>query len=271
MTSATGVGVIAVALLALGMLGLGLRTWIASYVDRTVGAKFDKELEAVRSDLRVKENKITALQSNVLSGRAERRTLLSKRRIEAIEHLWSEVLKLDAFTWPATVTGILKMDAVGDRTKNDPNIRRFLETISGGDLLDKLKEMRPEAARPFVPVQVWNLFAAYRGLLIYCFMRLKILSFGMGDEKLFKDEEVIREIKEVMPHFSDYLDKWGVTGAVQLMRPLRELIFEAVRTALTNDDEDLENVVASGRVMSLINELDETLSHHSPPAKAHMG
>lgn len=217
----------------------------------------------MRSDLRRKEAKIGALQQNVLSGRAGRQSILDRRRIEALENLWREVVKLNIFLWPAQMLVLLKLDEIDKRAARDPNVRQFMETISGGDHKEKMEDMRAEIERPYVPLQVWKLFSAYRSLLIFCYMRLRVSSLGMGGENMFKDEEVTKEIKGVMPHFSDYLDKYGVSGAAGLAHPLRELVFEAIRTALSSNESDVENAVASNQIVNLINELNQKMAEQT--------
>ena len=60
-----------IALIVIGvatLIGLGVRTWLRSYFEGAVAHQSGKELEAVRSDLHIKESEIAALQSNALSG-----------------------------------------------------------------------------------------------------------------------------------------------------------------------------------------------------------
>src|SRR4051812_19881051 len=119
--------ILLISVAVLGVIGvlarLALQTWVKTLVEKSVTSKFEKELEAVRSDLRVKEGKITALQGSVLSGRAGRQAILDKRRIEAVENLWREVNKLNAFLWPTRVMEVLKIDEIDSRAQFDPNIR----------------------------------------------------------------------------------------------------------------------------------------------------
>ena len=83
---------------------------------------------------------------------------------------------------------------------------------------------------------------------------------GGAPENLFKNEAMINDIKEVMPHFSEYLDKWGISGAAGLAKPLRELLFDGLRSALLSNEVDVENVAGSNALMKLINELDQRLA-----------
>lgn len=111
------------ALAAISVVGWSCRLWIKQTVERSVQAKFEKELEAVRSDLRLKESKIAALQENALSGRAGRQAILDKRRIDAVENLWAATLRLDSFKPAAQLLTMLKLDVLSRRAPAEPNLR----------------------------------------------------------------------------------------------------------------------------------------------------
>lgn len=244
------------------LVRLGLQTWIKARIETSVKARVDKELEGYRSEIRLRESEITALQSTLLTGRAGRQALLDKRRIEAIEKVWCAVIKLNAFHFPAAMLVTLNMDEVDkDLSPGNENLKRFFETLSGGEGLDeRLKELGgDEEQRLYIPEEVWKTFAAYKGLLLYCYMRLKSASFGVGG-KYLKDSHSIDEIKNVLPHFSDYLDKWGISGAAHLAQNLRDLVFKGLKAAIANDDSDVVNLIAAREMVKLTKEYDQKLT-----------
>jgi hypothetical protein len=251
---------VALSTVAIALVGAimwrALRVGIVAVVEKSVASKFDKQLEAVRSDLRSKEAKITALQSAALSGRAGRQAMLDKRRVEALETLWDDVIALNAFIWPAKMTELLELDAIAKNIGNDPAMQKFMEVVGGRDLTEKLKLLKGESARLFVPQEVWNLYSAYKGLLIYCYMRIKGAVAGMGD-KMFKDEGVVEDIKKVIPHFSEYLDKYGITGAAGLSNILRESTFESIKLTLNNLSVDQNEIQGIHDVMDKISKIGE--------------
>jgi hypothetical protein len=78
------------------------RNWLKARIEKGVQFSFDNKLETLRTefrrneerfkaDLQSKESEIAALRSAVFSGSAERRSLLDKRRFEAVEKLWKAV------------------------------------------------------------------------------------------------------------------------------------------------------------------------------------
>lgn len=252
-----GLGLASLAALA-GLLHLSIKTWLTTFVEGAVNTRFEKELEELRSDLRRKEAEIGALQANVLGGRAGRQALLDKRRVESIEKLWLSTLKLNQFHGSVTMIGLIKLEAVDKHIEEEHThkVKEFLQTLVGKDLDEKLSDFGlDEECRLYVPTQCWKLFKAYKGFLLFCYMRLRAASKGVGG-KYFKDEYVINEIKEILPHFSDYLDKWGLAGAAQLADRVRDLLFESLRAALNTNEDDVANVAATRAIMKLVCDLD---------------
>jgi hypothetical protein len=252
------VGLGLLALLALGsLIALAVRTWVIAAVNRRVDAKFERELEAVRSDLRLKEGKINALQANVLSGHAGRQALLDKRRLQAIETLWPSVLRLDEFKISATMMTMLKINAVEKRAQTDAKLREFLSGFSSGDLRERLTSIGGEIERLFVPVSVWMVFEAYRNLLVYCFVRLKSAAYGIPDtENMWDEDTVFKAIKSVMPHVAQHIDKHGISAAAHLADPLRDLLIKSLRASLISSESD-EQILKE--IMESMKKLDASL------------
>jgi hypothetical protein len=246
---------------ASSVVALGLRTWIKATIEKAVDAKFERELEGVRSDLRLKEAKITSLQSNVLGGKSARRAILDKRRLEALENLWSAALKLDQFQWAAKQVSILKLDELEKRAVHDPKVRQFL-TIMGSDPADLKEKLgglgSAQKERLFVPTFAWKVFEAYQGVLVYCYARLSAIATGLGDtEKLLSHEKMIEAIKEVMPHLSAFLDQFGVTGAANVVDPLRELLLQTIVASFDAEEGDEKNL---SELVRMFQKLDQTMA-----------
>src|SRR5438105_1233155 len=76
------------------------RELISTRLTRTVQHEFDKKIESLRADfraseerfkaeLREKEAEISALRSGALSVLASRQAALDKRRLEAVDQIWT--------------------------------------------------------------------------------------------------------------------------------------------------------------------------------------
>ena len=127
----------------IGLIGtlaaLIARSAAKSYVEGRIQHGFAKDLEAVKAELRqteegfksrlrIGEAQITALQSALLNGRSHRLSLLDKRRMEAVEAIWSAVGKLAPLkNLAAQFSVVLPMFTEEDR--RDPKVREFVARL----------------------------------------------------------------------------------------------------------------------------------------------
>ena len=137
------------------------RNWILARVTNSVQHHFNVQLENVRADLRDseervkselrnKEAEIAALRANVLSGSANRQSLLDKRRFEAVERVWAAVNELAPLKMLNGMLAVLNMAAIS-KEAHDPKMQRFLSTI--GTTLPPVGELKNSARdeQPFLP------------------------------------------------------------------------------------------------------------------------
>jgi hypothetical protein len=105
----------------LTIIGVIVGTYYKAKVEKRIQHNFDEKLEALKAqlrrdeeqlkaDLRARDDEIAALRSGALSGMASRQAALDKRRLEAIEKVWSAVI--DRWQWKhlAKMVGSLRMD-----------------------------------------------------------------------------------------------------------------------------------------------------------------
>ena len=252
---------ILVVLIILGLAGFVTRVWLKSLIERSVRFESDKSLESVKSDLRSKEEKLNNLQIRLLDGRAGLYTWTQNRRVQAIENLWKATIRLDAFRFSATMLTVLNLPAIEKRISSEPKLQKLTAAMSGGDLKDKIKDIGGEEERLFLPTETWKLFDTYKLLLLVCYMRLSAVSLGMEDtDKMFDLDSMLKKMKEVMPHFSDFLDQNGLGGAARLVDPLREVLFESLRGAALTGGDDQQY---AEQMTIALKTLDDILAKHA--------
>lgn len=120
-----------------------MRSLITTRLTKSVQHEFDAKLEALRTehrkseesfkaDLRAKDAQIELLRNGAISGLASRQAALDKRRIEAVDHLWSAVTELapakGASSWMATI----KFDAAVKEAERNPKFRQVFEVLGVG-------------------------------------------------------------------------------------------------------------------------------------------
>lgn len=233
------------------------RALLKQYIERSVQSKFDKELEKVRSELRVKESRIASLQSTALSDRANRQALFDKRRLEALENIWKSTIGLAPLRSSAMTMTVLKLDAVESEMKRQPQMSKVLNALNAPDIKDIMKSNDGMNERPFVQPQIWALFNAYQSILSFCAMRMTAIAMGVEDsKKIFKIDKIIEIAKATMPHYSDFLDEHGEVGLALMVEPLHERLAEAIRLAIVGEDTDQESVEQTKKILKLIHEYE---------------
>ena len=128
----------------LTVIGFIVGTYYKAKVEKAVQHNFDGKLEALKAqlrrddeqlkaDLRARDDDIAALRSGALSGMATRQAALDKRRLEAIEKVWSAVI--DRWQWKnlAKMVGSLNMEvtlkAAAQQNQEGQKMREFAEMI----------------------------------------------------------------------------------------------------------------------------------------------
>jgi hypothetical protein len=241
------------------------RNWLKANIERSVQHRFDAKLESLRaelrkseeelkSQLRLKEGQITALRDGVLSGRAQRQVLLDKRRLEAVDRLWAAFMALAPFAGVSKFMSVLDFDIVAQDAPLNSDMRTLFHTIAG-DHDEKMKQLSENAAKSeqlFVSPLARAYFYAYQSVVLSAYMRAKVLEIGLENPaKLFKDEHVKNLLKEVLPHYSEYIDKFGAFGFHDLLEVLEKKLFSELQKTLRGEEEDQASLEQAAKIMEL--------------------
>jgi hypothetical protein len=122
-------GWIAIALWAISTVAFFAgKNWIIASVEKSVQHRFDEKIETLKSDLRTKETAISALQQAVLAGTFSRQALLDKRRIEAVERVWSTIVELGPYKNLSAMMASVKFEEIAKETARNEASRGFQNT-----------------------------------------------------------------------------------------------------------------------------------------------
>lgn len=253
---------------------LGIVLWlsrklIVTRLTRSVTFEFDEKLEGVRAefrekeevlkaDLRSKESEIAALRGGVLTAMASRQMALDKRRLEAVDQLWSAVTALGHAKSISKMLSPLKFDALAEEAAKNSKFRdAFLPVGAGFDIDRKIDLSGSAKARPFISPMTWALFSAYQAIAGLATLKLHIIKTGISASVIDKDA-VVKLLKAALPDRSEYIDKWGDAGYHYLLEELERRLLDEMRKMLTGVEADKESAEQAADILKYSNALIES-------------
>jgi len=231
------------------------RNWLVTWITKGVQHRFDIELEKVRSELRDKEGEISTLRNNVLSGSASRRSLLDKRRFDAVERVWTAVNDMAQLKTLSSMMAIVNFKAVA-KDIDHPSIDNLLTML--GSATPDLKDLKKNVARdeqPFLPDLAWAYFAAYRSILYGTYMRYAALKNKMRDTEKYLTSDGTRKIlKAALPHQSKFIDENEPETYHYLLEEIEGYLLNELRKILEGRDADQAAAQQAKEIMKAVNE-----------------
>ena len=252
------------------------RTWLQSTIERSVQHTFDQKIENVRTDLRLseervkseirlKEAEISALRDGVLSGRGQRQALLDRRRLDAVERIWTRVSTgLTAYKAIASMASILDSDTTTKRSLNEPNIRKAVELMISHIPEDDATKSNMSAERIFVSPLAWAHFSAYQLILYMAYHRAKLWTLGISDPtKLLNLGALRAALRAALPHQSEYIDGQPISSYDYLLDELEECILKELRSILKGREYDQAEIARAGEIMAEVNRMQASIDRGS--------
>jgi hypothetical protein len=236
--------------IAISMVVFASKNWITARITKGVQHDFDVKLETLRaalrtseehlkSDLRDRETEIDALRNNVLSGSAARRTLLDKRRFEAVEKIWVTVHDLAPLKSLSQTLTILDYDGLARQARN-PKVQQFLDAIDSTKFTDPqtLKNIARDE-RLFVPEIAWAYYSAFTSVLYFNSARFKVLRSGIEDQqKLITTEHIKKILKAALPHQAPLIDEWDPSFYYFFLDEIENKLLDELRKILDGKEAD---------------------------------
>lgn len=241
------------------------RNLIATRLTKSVQHEFDTKLESVRTnlreseemfraDLRAKENEISSLRSGAMSAMSSRQIALDKRRLEAVDQLWSAFTALGPAKNVAVVIAPYNFDKVLEESARDPKLREAFTMM--GSLVDvkKIDLSDSTRARPFVSPMAWAIFSAYQAIVMRGVAKVELIKSGLG--KNFLDNEVTaRLVKAALPHHEEYIDKYGDSGYHLLLDELEVKLLNEIQKMQAGVESDKASIEQAAEILKLSNEV----------------
>lgn len=253
-------------------------------VEKSIQARFDQELERLRSELRKQEeeakaklkrqdDEIESLKRGALAHMVARQTLLDQRRVEAIEKIWLNATAQPQLKSAAHFAQSMKMEHAleksGKADAESMKLREFGKAICEMAGLNKLddagKKLEARPDRLHVPPIVWALYSTYTRILSRPAAQFLALREGVGGKILADPAPLLQAAKTALPHMEKFIDEHGPEVIPYLVEPLEEALFsELVKALETSPAADLVGKAAE------IQRLAESAAQHAkmPPIPA---
>lgn len=257
------------ALTTTGLLALALwlgREIISTRLTKSVQHEFDEKIESVRADLRAseerfkaqlreKEAEIAALRSGALSVLASRHAALDKRRLEAVDQLWSAFNAHAPARAIAANLAYIKFETAAQKAEHDPKIRQFFEMIGGNFDAKSMDLSGAEKARPFISPMVWAVYLAIHAVTIHSVMRLEVLKNGLGTSDFIDNKAIEKLVIAALPHYSEYLEKNGPSVYFYVLEALEERLLAELQKMLSGVESDKASLEQAAEIIRQANAL----------------
>lgn len=264
----------------LAVVGFLLSVPYRKSIESKIANAFDKKLESAKSEYRKDEevlkdrlkqqsDEIQLLRNGALSNMSIRHTELEKKKLAALEEIWSASIGLTPLKTASSFTKVIKMDVAlreaGKNTTASQSSQRFFTGIWDGlKLGDYRHNPAPDAVRIYVPPYVWALFSTYRQVVNYPFAQIVVLKTGIKAGGALKAEPILEALKLALPHQVNFIETYKEVAIPYLIDPLEEKLLATIIGALNSNSSDQVVIRQSAIILKLVQESDSVLSSTLP-------
>lgn len=239
---------------------------IRTRLTNSVAHEFNAKLEELRAqlregeerfkaDLRAKEAEIAALRGGAMTALASRQVAVDKRRLEAIDQLWSAVNALAPARAISAMMSSIKFEAAAKESEKDPKVREFFRTL-GSELDPRSLDLSGAAkARPFVSPVAWATYSAFQAIVLHAVTRLRLLQTGLGTKDFLDNEGISKLAKVALPHAADYIDRLGPAIYHQLAEQLEAKLLQDINDMLSGTEADKARIQQAAEILKQIDEV----------------
>ena len=240
------------------------RNLIATRLTKSVQHEFDTKLESLRcelrkneelfkADLRAKETEISVLRSGAMTAMASRQVAFDKRRLEAIDQLWSTYIDLGPAKMILVLMSGYNLEKVFERAPHEPKLREVFKMTGAGFDEKKIDFGIAQKARPFVSPMAWALFSAYQAIVMQAVATLRLIEFGIGNKDLLDKIHVKKLVKAALPNYDAYIEEYGDKGFHLLLDILEANLLDEFRKMMAGEKDDKEAVGRAAKIVEAAN------------------
>lgn len=240
-----------------------LRNLIITRLTKSVEHEFNEKLERLRAelreaddrfkaDLRAKETEISVLRSGALSAMASRQIAVDKRRLEAIDQLWTAFNSYSGARVLSSALNTFKFEETAKSTESDLKLRELFETLGKTFDASSIDHKSAAKAKPFLSAMAWAIYIAYTAICTHALLRCHVLRYGLGS-KLIDDEAIKKLIIAALPTYSNYLDKFGPDSYHYVLDALESKLLQEIQQMLLGHETDQASVKQAAEIVQKSN------------------
>lgn len=252
-----------------------LRSVIATRLTKSVQHEFDEKMEQLRTnlrnseesfkaDLRAKDTQIEILRSGALSGLVSRQAALDRRRIEAVDQIWSAVIALAPAKVASSYMKCLKFEEAVKYVAKNPQFKSVFESFGKLIDLNKFEKSHASQARPFVSQMAWALYSAYEAILTYYMLQFKMVEDGIDTPGLLNKDSIAKLVTTALPHQKDFIQQYGDQSYHFLFDELESRLLEELQNILKGTESNKENVEQAAKILKESERVMEEISKSNP-------
>lgn len=244
-----------------------VKVMLPATINRALDHKLNIELEKIRfelhrseesfkSELRRKEDQLAALRDGVLGGRAKRQELVDKRRIQAVECIWTAIQDLSPYKTVAAQMSVINLDSLNKSGRFDnEKLTTFFKSLVNAVKTPEIYVDPARSERLFVSESAWAYYSAYKIVVHSSYGHAKMLSIGIDDASSVLDKGKIREILKVaLPDLVQYIEMYDTNTMYNLLDTIEARILNDLRKTLRGEEIEESDIARSTMIMKLVNE-----------------
>ena len=214
-----------------------------------IRADYDKENEIFKGEIRKNEARIAALQSGALSGLVTRQASVDKRRLEAIDQLWSSVIALRIGKGVSALMATIKFEAAAKEAAKNEKFRSMFKAMAIS--IEKFTGIDDGAlkARPFVSPLAWAFFSAYSAIIMHSVAKANILQIGIDEPAVIDFEGVKKVLIKALPHQAAYVNEYGTSVGHYLLDELEASILLEFQKMIEGNEVDRQSVERAATII----------------------
>lgn len=236
------------------------RHYLAQLITNLVKSSFERDLEAVRSELRLRESDIDALRSGALSSAASLQASIAQRRIQAADDLWQSVNVWSEFTVQMTLMSALDFDELSESIAHDPSVQGMVDAFSNITPTDLALRVAPAmSARPYLSDLTWALYSAYTAIFGVTLLKINILKYRWRTKGGFSEPATRDLLIKAVPEEEARIRSQGDTCHPKIAEILKEKILVELRASIAGKHMDADNVARSSEIVRLASKVHAEL------------